>query len=207
MFWMLILKNLQYWSSWISKKMHSISKILRYLVVHIYQIWAIFHFWVPQYQILLYSISEYILQYRRSISYPISKHNIWASIPKIHDAYISIYLYLVLYSILKIGKVPGVNILKLVHQSYSWLSIIIIIFFIKFSTYYISFLKIVFCPLFFLFLYLCQRTDNCIHSLFLLTIILVVLIIFGTCHVIIMTMMTIIFIIYMYKELYKQSNE
>ncbi len=43
--------------------------------------------------ILLYSKSEYILWYRRSISYPISKPNIWASISKIHDANIVIYLY------------------------------------------------------------------------------------------------------------------
>ncbi len=55
MFWMPKLKNLWYQSSQIWKKIHLISKILWYWVVHIiYQISAIFHFWVLQYRILLY---------------------------------------------------------------------------------------------------------------------------------------------------------
>ncbi len=83
-----------------------ILKILRDLVVQIYPISAIFHFWMLQYRILLYSVLKYILRYRRSISYPISKHNIRASISKIHDAAIVIYQYRVLYWKSRIGKVP-----------------------------------------------------------------------------------------------------
>ncbi len=59
MFWMQISKKLQNRISRISIKKHSILKILRYRVLHIYPIWAIFNFWAPaQYRIILYSISE-----------------------------------------------------------------------------------------------------------------------------------------------------
>ncbi len=98
---MQISKNLRYRSSKISKKIHLVSKILRYQVVHIYQVSAIFHFWVLQYRILLYLKSEYNI----NIFFKMEDHYSTRRFMMLILSYTDIGC---LYLISKIGKVPDV---------------------------------------------------------------------------------------------------